>query len=700
MKTSSNINPEGVLEKGLACPYAEKAFVEKLWLKIEETEKQKTVSAFSLYLRWALLTLLVLASIGIMSIGPRQVWAQIRGWFIPGFGPLENPAEVLVLREKICQNRGEIKVTLENLVLGPESCWARFKLEGLSIDQRKVSESFSYHPEITLKLGDGPSFSTLRSELYISEAVFVEALFAVSEKPSSGRVSLVVTVPASENTALFTFMPALRPLNEKDVLPEADLRPLQSNPTNGVAVELLQVTYTAESTFYTVRIQTPLLKMPLGPWWENASLRDQNDKIYPLEMVGSWGSSGRSMVLRTRPLPKNAVMSLSISKMMLISDYYQVPGAPKFTLRPEDLPVPGSSKAFKQVLETEDTQIRINGLNLDEHGRNLSFSAEADNPAVFSWMLSCDAELCMGSKGGDFGAEAKKTDPALELRKVPESPFEVSLYSLYYQVEGPWRVSWQTEDVPLNAGKLPVPMNTPAPLATRSVPTIPAVTPGKEGSPKIMIAHEVDAVLEKGYQAFFSKPGWIHIKGEFIRTERTDLYQDGVEEHPRHLYSEAWYFIDENAKIGKSVTTLTDANGKLFSQTASLGTETTNFVTGKAWSITEEPYPKSNLASFLAYLGDQYVVEKKEVEADGKPLWLISYSSSHLAMQMPGFTLPVIGSTGRIWLDPESGWVLRQEMEYRFENKATLILYTNIEQVPEVIPAPPQEVLDLIERLK
>jgi len=703
MPNKTPISIEEKIRAVTVLPEPSPAFVENLWQQLADLPQPRP-SIGNRLSRLLQPSRLVPAAITLVMIvlfllvGPQRVIAAIETLFnyLPGVGLVNHVDQAVILTEPILQERGEYTVTVENMVSSQERTWLRIKVDGWQESPDFISQPDRQPGWPYLQLSEGQTLQANQSDTYIGDALYAEYQFPPLPAGTKAVHLLLPQIPQTlqgEAPESWDFSLNLRQAEPKDSLPEAWSRPRTSPIVNGVSMQLLQIVQEADSTYLTIRFDTPTLNDTLSTdWFSQLSLKDAQGHIYPLRLVKSIG--GRSALFQTRPFTGQENLHLHLNRLQLV-DEPQDGYAPGFTLDFGSAPQIGQRLPLDQTLKQGAHQIHIVGIVLEssKEGRPiLAFELEPPAGNIQNVLLRCSQPICYQSAGKPSSIEGGTVpQPVIELKELPVGPLRIEMGLISYAVDGPWSIDWQPPllmaGLRIQATITAVPTtalsDTPVPVPTTNTSTIPSYLG--------ILADEVRALLEKGFQTLYGQAGWIHVV-----YENEESYLNGVS---TLTFGETWQYMEPDGTISKQVWIEKTLDGAIRQKIARVGKTEVNFTTGIA---TENASLQSraqidNLPDLILQSKLAENVLKEEKIVDGEPYQIITLQEHHdPAIEVTPLTKRVILDQFKTWINQETGLVWMTQIIYRFEDGTELISQSMRYSTMERINHPPQDVLDLL----
>ena len=706
MPNKSSISTEEKIRAVTVMPEPSSEFVESLWQQLADLPQPKPSFGdhLSRVLRPAML-LPVVATIVVvvlfLLVGPQRVMAAIEMLFnyLPGVGLVNHIDQAAILAEPVQQERGAYTVTVENMVSSPERTWLRIKVDGWH-----ESPDFINHPDRQpgwpyLQLSDGQAIQANQGDTYIGDALYAEYQFPPLPASTKAVHLLLSQIPLTlkgDAPDSWDFTLNLRQAEPKDVLPEA-WRKLRTSPmVNGVSMQLLQIVQEVDSTYLTIRFDTPTLNDTLSTdWFSQLSLKDAQGHIYPLRFEK--GIGGRSALFQTRPFTGQENLHLQLNRLLLV-DEPQNGSAPGFTLDFGSAPHIGQRLSLDQTLKQGAHQIHIVGVVLEssKEGRPvLAFELVPSAGNIQSALLRCSQPICDQSTRKPSSIESGAVpQPVIELKELPVGELHVELGLISYAIDGPWSIDWQTPL--LTIGLRTQATITAVPTTALSDTPVPAPTTNTSTTTSYLgtLADEVRALLEKGFQTLYGQAGWIHVVYE---NEESNI--NGA---LTRTLGETWQYMEPDGTISKQVWIEKTPDGAIRQKIARVGKTEVNFTTGTAAenASLQTKAQINNLPDLILRSTLDGNVLKEEKIVDGEPYQIITLQERHdPAIEITPLTKRVTLGQYKTWINQETGFVWMTQIIYRFEDGTELINQTMRYSTMERITQSPQEVLDLLEQV-
>lgn len=474
-------------------------------------------------------------------------------------------------------------------------------------------------------------------------------------------------------------------------------------------MSLLQVIQRSDQTLLTVRMNPPTLNSTLSPeWFSQLSLSDGQGRIYPLTQVESMG--GRTAVFKTRPLDGSQRFTLRLDRLLLVDEPSVEPSAPVFTVDFGPAPSVGQRWAVDQTLESGAFQIHVVGVELtaDASGvGKLVFDVERPDGGVQGLMFGCAQLVCTRAETADLSfSQASLLHPVLYLSQIPAGRQTFTLERIYFPVEGPWTVVWQPADQPDLAFHARSTPTAATPLAavvdpSRSIPLNSALSTPDAEPPNAALAEEVRSLLEKGFQALYSQPGWVHVVYEDIEPESTADFENG-KIGPAYSLGETWQDVDAAGIVQRQVWIEKTADGVVWQKIARVGKTSVNFTAGTA--VDDEKLLTRAMMDRLPDLLLNPHLAGKAVREEGlledHPCLIITIKTDYdPPLTDSSVRQRVRQSDQKTWIDRQSGQICMEQNSIWLEDGSQLITQTMRYPVKERVAGPPQEVLDLLQQV-
>lgn len=706
MPNESPISIEEKIWAVTVMPKPSPEFVENLWRQISDLPQPKpsiwdrlSRSFRPVWFTPAAVTLVLIML--FFSIGPQRVIAAIESLFsyLPGVGLVSDIDQAAILTEPVSKERDGYAITVENLVSSPERTWLRIKVDGWyeSYDSTYHSDRQPDWPY--LQLSDGQAIQANQSDTYIGDALYAEYQFPPLPAGTKAVHLQLPQIPQTlkgEAPENWDFSLNLRQARPKDSLPEAWSKPRASPMVNGVSMQLLQIVQEVDSTYLTIRLDTPTLNDTLSTdWFSQLSLKDAQGHIYPLRFEKDLG--GRSAVFQTRSFTGEEKLHLQLNRLLLVNEP-QDSFAPGFILDFGSASHIGQHLSLDQTLKQGAHQIHIIGVVLEnnQEGRPvLAFEIEAPAGDIQNVLLRCSQPICDQSTGKLSNIESGAVpQPVIELKELPEEPLHVELGLISYVIDGPWSIDWQPPL--LTASLLTQTTITAVPKTALSDTPVPAPTTNTSTISLYLgtLADEVRALLEKGFQTLYGQAGWIHVVYE---NEESNVNSGLMCE-----LGETWQYMETDGSISKQVWIEKTPDGAICQKIAREGKTEVNFTTGTAVENTSLQ-TKAQIDSLpdwiLRYRKAENVLREESV-VDGQPYLIITLQDHHnppiiVTMHPKRVTL----SQSKTWINQETGLIWMTQITYQYEDGTEETLQTMRYPLMERVSDPPQEVLDLLEQV-
>ena len=610
--------------------------------------------AQALRARPVLLIVVLLLSLALLS-GAVYAIGRLAG-FVPGFGFATG--EVYVLDEPVELVQNGITLRLEGAVYDGSKLWVELSTKNLPVidDLSKVYLLLPDKEHILVQRGGAimPDANTVRLTYLFSEIGELSQPFTLVMENLGGET--------------FEIKFSLRPARADEVLPalpEADL-PVQSEMRDGIALVLENVAMSSDRTVLQVSLRFEKPGMFLaGPW--SVRMMDSEGRVYPLKNITPETLDlGTTQLYQTVALQENERITLSLvgfpheGDIPATMDFSSNPTI--FAFDPGQNPQVGQTWPLDETMQAGDFSLHLVGARMTKPGELLfEFEPEGNVTGVMLWSAFASSAAGGVPVDGNFTA-------GITFTNMPDGPLEIQVNSVYYSVHGPWEVEWQTPA----AVAANFPTVTPAPSPT------PLVIPTLSSQDPLLL--EVQALAEKFDAAIVQGPAWVHVVSENF----ADNLQPGQTYPPPYYQEEQWYEIDTKGWVARDLMTHRNENGNILQQGGSIGTKTFNLTTGESFEIS--PYRLSfdffvQDLDFALSHGEQ-VTSKETTCEDGSPCLLVSISN------------PIGGR--KVWVNLQTGQQIEFQSFQRLADGTEQLQFTQRFILVERVPAPPQEVLDVL----
>lgn len=445
---------------------------------------------------------------------------------------------------------------------------------------------------------------------------------------------------------------------------------VESPNAGGVFLALDDIQISDERTILQVslRFDTPGLSIA-GPW--NVTMTDSQGRFYPLtDITPETMDMGTSRVYQTVPLPAGVRITLDLTifppqgGMPLALDFITNPGT--FTFDPGKLQV-GESMSLDEEIPAGGYLLHLTGVRKSS-ANELLFEFDSGE--------SLNGVMLFSPAAGGASAnimESDKVVASLTFHLMPNEPIEIQVTRIYYNVFASWPLTFQVSDSMFT--ELPV----FAPEAT------PTPQPERKFTSQDPLFLEAKALTEKFNQSVRQEPGWVRVVSEVV----TEKLQPGQDYPPPYYREEQWFEIDAEGWVTRSLTTHWDRDGSILQQGLSVGAHSLNLTTGEAM---EFPVYRLSLDWVLLDLDyaskyGEYVTREETACEDGSPCLLISMR----------YNVGVFGR--RVWIKMETGQQVKIQSFEENPDGTEIVLFTQTFLPVERMDVPPQEVLDMIERV-
>lgn len=615
----------------------------------------------SLRTRPALAILLVILALLLLS-GVAYAIGRLSG-FIPGFGFTSGDA--YLLNEPVEVVQSDILIRVEHAVHDDAGLWVELSVRG--------SQNGNDYAQAYIVSESGEKIQSQRGGGINPEASVwhMSYLFPPLRDPSQ-PVQLILENLGGQTVHL-TF--TLRPAQADEVLPifSENTLPIQGVMRDHMALMLNNVAMSTDRTVLQVSLHFDQPGVWLNAPW-GITMTDGQGRIYPLtDITPPTTDIGLTRLYQTVPLQGNEKLTLNLVSfppdrdLPMLMDFSTNPAV--FTFDPGTNPQVGQTWTLDETLLVGSFTLHIVGARMTSP-TELVFDFEPIQNVTGAMLYST---LASGSSGGVPVQDGNFTS-GITLARVPNIPFEIQLRSVYYTAHGPWELEWQAPA----AAVLNFPTMTPAPSPT------PLIIPTLASQDPILL--EVQALAQKFDHTIVQGPAWIHVIHENIK-ENLAANQNYP---PPYYKDEAWYEIDQDGWVVRSLTTHFDVNGNVLQQVASIGNKTINFTTA---DVAEYPlyqlsfdYLSRDLDSALQR--NVPVLPEETTCEDGSKCLLITIAE------------PSNGRVTKVWINLETGQQTKIQTFWQRTDGNMINDYTQRVLLIEKVVAPPPEVLNTLDRIR
>lgn len=652
------------------------------------TGEPKNWSTFmqTLRARPALVLLLAILALALLT-GAAYAIGRLSG-FIPGFGfTTGDPGSVYMLAEPV-------EITHEGItlrVLQATSDLQRFSVTIEQVGQVESTSDFIY-PFAAVLLPDGQEIEFRESSGDQENNRQVNIFEFAPLPPETSEISLRYQIIEREQGILWQAeLPLrLRPLSANEIIPppaQGPWQPIASESQAGLRLVLENVAVASDKTVLQValRFDQPGTSL-LGDW--NVTLAGADGAIYPLMLVMNdsenrvktyetlpfKGGESLTLALTAFPDPRNLPLSLDLSG-----------DAPAFTFDPGPNPQSGQTWQLDEALSAGRFNLKVTLAQLT-NPNTLVFTLQSDGSANGVMLYS---EKASGSRGG-IPTSGNTFSAEVTFAALPTEPFEIRLMRVNYTAQGEWNITWQAPAAP--SGVLVGGTSTPAPTQSAYTHPTPAFS-DPLWLELVRLNESFDAPFQQG-------PGWVHYVTETETTPRA-----GQTFPPPYIKSEQWLEIDDAGYVMRTLYTDYDEAGNILQRTVTVGDYFINFTVGDSGYLGGERYRFSSswlLADFNAALKDgNTAVSIEETQCDnGVSCSLVTFLDTFgVSIQNTGEAQAFSGLARQVWLDKITGQTLKTRSLLRFPDGTEQVDYTNTTLLVEKADTPPQDVLDILEKV-
>jgi hypothetical protein len=622
----------------------------------------------------AILTLLALT-------GMAYALGRLTG-FIPGFGFTSGGSPVYVLSEPVEETNGGITLHVVKAVNDKEGFWVELAANCLT-EQKDFSLVY-----VIMPTGEKILFQTSGSSDATEGGMMLSYLFP----PIEGQLQELILVVQSLGGQDFSLPLRLRPVEAGEIVPVSPewSTPLQSESHDGVRLVLDHVAVDNLQTVFQVSLRFDKPNTWLAAPW-NITLKDAAGSIYPLsDVTPATMTDGNTHVYQTVPFSGREQLALTLVTFPILDtlpvfvDFSGDTSNFMFDLGTD--PKTGQRWELNKVLSAGGFDLKVVSVTLTDEP-SLVFEVEPI-PGVTGVMFNSPDALVTGANGGNLLPNGKIT-ASMTLSRIPDKPFEVQLIRIYYQAKGTWQIHWRPPAAPTAATEIPISTATPT-LTSLPTPTLPASNPIlKEAQ---LLAEKFDTYLQQGQ-------GWVHIV-----KETTSNPQTGQVFPPPYLKTEEWFEVNAEGYVISSVHTDYNDIGQIIQQAATVGDYSVNFTTGDS-GFNNAPHYRISLDILTDFLSRHAQVGGSDLSRDQtscddeRICLLITGEETFSPTRNPGETQVLYGAGERVWIDLETGQLVKRQTFWLVEDGSEAISSATIYTLVEKVKSPPQEILDILERV-
>ncbi len=636
--------------------------------------------------RPALVFLLAILALALLT-GAAYAIGRLSG-FIPGFGfTTGDPGSVYLLAEPV-------EITHEGItlrVLQAASDSQRFSVTVEQVGQVETASDFIY-PFAAVLLPDGQEIEFRESSGDQENNHLVNIFEFAPLPPETSEISLRYAITERNRSILWQAeLPLrLRLLRDDEIIPppaQGPWQPIASESQAGLRLVLENVAVASDKTILQVALRFDQPSLSLNTDW-NALLKDSQGRVYPLALVMS-DSSNQVKTYETVPFQGGELLTLSLTSfpdpanLPLSQDFWD--DAPAFTFDPGPNPQLGQTWQLDETLYAGDFTLRLSGAQAVSSTEIVFLFAPTD--PVRAVMLISDAAT---GAGGETHVRDGLINAPVRFASLPKAPIELSIMRVYYTAQGEWNIPWQAPVAPpdVRVGGTATPSPTPSIFLT---PTPAFSDPA--WLELVRLNESFDIPFQQG-------PGWIrHV------TEIETFPRPWQTFPPPYIKSEQWLEMDEQGYVIRALYTDYDKAGKILQQSASVGDYSINFTSGDSSYFGGQrcrftsAFLRQDFNAVVKYGNTSVTIEEILCE-DGKPCYQITFLETFgNPVQNPGETQSFSGSARQVWVDKTSGKTIKTRTLWRFEDGTERVESTQTLLTLEKLPAPPQEVLDLLSKI-
>ena len=642
----------------------------------------KSRRSFTHLLRARPILAVLLAILVLLALtGMAYALGRLTG-FIPGFGFTSDGNPVYVLAEPVDGSIDGITVHVEKAVNDVEGFWVELTVDGLD-EWKDFSFAYVLLPSgEKIELQAGGSSETGEGETKLSY------LFpTLTVQPQ--ELTLLVENLAGQNFKLPLRLRLIE-ANELVPIPPEWRTPLQSEDHDGLRLVLDHVAVDSRKTVFQVSLHYDQPNTWLAAAW-NITLSDAAGRFYPLsDVTPDTMTSGNTHIYQTLPFTGAEQLILTLvtfppaDSLPMFIDFSG--NSPSFTFDSGSNPKTGQIWELNQVLSTDGFDLTVVSATLTDEP-SLVFQIEP-GLNVTGVMFNSPDVLVTGANSGNPVQNGYIT-AAVTLSRIPDKPIELQLIRIYYQVKGTWQIHWQPPAAPTGDIEITIPTATPT-LTSLPTPTLLASDPIlKEAQ---LLAEKFDTYLQQGQ-------GWVHIV-----KEKTSNPQTGQVFPPPYLKTEEWFEVDKEGYVISNVHTDYNDSGQIIQQAATVGDFAVNFTAGES-GFTNAPRYRISMEQLIEFLsrhaqdGDSDLSRDQTSCDDERICLLITGEETFSPFRNPGESQVLYGAGERVWIDLETGQLVRRQTFWLLEDGSKAISSTTNYTLIEKVESPPQEILDIIERI-
>lgn len=416
----------------------------------------------------------------------------------------------------------------------------------------------------------------------------------------------------------------------------------------------------------SLRYDTPDLSTA-GPW--NLNMTDSQGRVYPLTDITPLDID-RSVkrIYETVPLQAGERITLDIASfppqqgIPMLIDVSANPGI--FTFDPSALQV-GESLAVPTDIDVNGWLLHLNRVEMPASNELLfEFISEGVYNGVMIFSPTASESSTNLPENGIVTA-------SLKFLEMPDTPIEIEVTKLFYKNLGPLELNFNITksmfaDLPPAQEVEPNPASAPEPKYTSQDP----------------LFIEVQSLVTKFDQAIIQK-GWVHVISEVT----SENLQPGQKYPPPYYKEEQWYEVDNEGWVLRNLTTHFDGEGNVIQQSVLVGKNSLNLTIGETMEIPAYQLSLDQTLVALDYaLNNSHTVQREDTTCDdSSPCLLIKMRDGKFARH--------------VWVNTNTGQLVKLlALEYGAD-EAEITQFTQTFLPAEWTSAPPQEVLDLFEKV-
>lgn len=443
---------------------------------------------------------------------------------------------------------------------------------------------------------------------------------------------------------------------------------VKSINSDGIALHLDDIQISKDQTILQVSLRMNEPNTNIAGQW-NITLTDSDGLAYPLTDITSPDSDqAQTHIYRTVPILEGKRLILNLVGLpdpSLLPILRDIPNAPIALVVDPNLLTENKPLVLNQDVDADGYIIKLKSITKIS-STSLAFEFYTDGFYTGAMLQSPLAS----------GAESKPADgntftSLLTFESIPSEPFEVNIWRISYNTFGAWQLVFDATKS----------MNADLPSLETSDILTPYPLPTYTTQDPIFL--EVKTLLDKfNASVLQNEAGWVHVVNEIT----TESFNSGQSYPPTYYQEEIWYEVDAQGWVTRSLTTHWGKDKNILQQSVSVGTHNLNLTYGEA---NEFPTYQLSFTSFLTDLDNAFqngseVTSEQTTCENGSDCLLVTIKDTIIL---------------RAWFNLQTGQEVKFQISQKTADGTEEILNTYNFLTVEKTSPPPQEVLDIFEKV-